>query len=111
MKSERIFKGFRIADNPNPVKTFTLIDSTDFKKPCIISLENLAGVLTIKVSDDFKDLNVVAVNYENQEESPENPPNTFRVDTRTHIAVDNNYLYVWIPSLKRWKRTILSTWI
>jgi len=110
MKDKRLYKGYRIANNPNPNETFTLVDSVNFKKPCVISLENLAGFLTVKVDDNLNNLNVVSVNCENQEDNPENPPNTFKVNTKAHIAIDDNYLYIWIPLLKRWKRAILSNW-
>ena len=110
MKNERLYKGYRIANNPDPSKTFTLVDSANFKKPCIISLENLAGILTVKVDDNLNNLNVVSVNCENQEDNPESPPNTFKVNTKAHIAIDDNYLYVWNPKLKKWKRILLSDW-
>ena len=83
------------------------IDSGAWKRPRAITVENLAGYLTVEVADD---LNVSAVEYVNQADSPETPPNTFRVNTRAHIAIDDNYLYVWIPSQNRWKRSLLAEW-
>jgi len=88
-------------------KVYVHIDSDNWKRTSLLSLESLAGHLSIKVNDN---LNVTSVNYVNQGENPELPPNTFRVNTRAHIAIDDNYLYVWVPSLKRWKRIILSSW-
>jgi hypothetical protein len=32
------------------------------------------------------------------------------LDVSAHIAVDTNYLYVWVPQTKRWKRMPLSEW-
>jgi hypothetical protein len=87
------------------------LDSKNWKRPRALTLEVLAGVLNVKVSDEvIYERNVTSVEYVNQEGNPEIPPNTFRVNTRTHIAVDDNYLYVWVPSLNRWKRLILSSW-
>ena len=83
------------------------LDSNGWKRQRIITLENLSGYISVKVHDD---LNVSAVEYVNQADSPETPPNTFRVNTRAHIAIDDNYLYVWIPSQNRWKRSLLAEW-
>ena len=86
---------------------FVPIDSASWKRPRILTLENLAGYLTVEVEGD---INVTSVDYVNQSDKPELPPNTFPVNTRAHIAIDDNYLYVWVESQKRWKRTILSVW-
>lgn len=83
------------------------IDSKNWKRPRALSLENLNGVLNIKVVGEES---VTSVEYINQEENPKLPPETFRVNTKTHIAVDENYIYVWVPSVSRWKRSILSQW-
>jgi len=36
------------------------------------------------------------------------PLNTCKVNR--NMAVDENYLYVWIASIEKWKRIILSDW-
>jgi uncharacterized protein YuzE len=87
--------------------TFISIDSKNWRRPRAVTLDGLSEVLNIKVGEDK---NVTAVEYVHQDDNPEIPPNTIKVDTKTHIAVDDNYLYVWVPSLNRWKRMLLSTW-
>jgi hypothetical protein len=102
-------KNLRPTENLDLENTYIELESKSWKRHRMLSLENLQGVLEVKVQD-ISDRNVTSVEYVNQEEFPELPPNTFNVNTKTHIAVDENYLYVWVPSLKRWKRTLLSNW-
>ena len=104
-------KSYDISSQENLNNVFVQVESKGWRRPQTLTLENLGGILNVKVSEQiFVERNVTSVEYVNQEESPELPPNTFKVNTRTHIAVDDNYLYVWIPSLNRWKRTLLGTW-
>ena len=102
-------KNLKSTEELNLQNTFIEIESKSWKRSRMLSLENLNGVLSVEVAD-VKDRNVTSVVFKNQEENPESPPGTFKVDTKTHIAVDDNYLYVWVPSKKRWKRVILSSW-
>ena len=91
--------------------TYLLIDADYWKKPRSISIQNLGGSLNIKINEDLiADRNVTAVEYNNQDESPELPPNSFKVSTKAHLAIDKDYLYIWIPALNKWKRIILSEW-
>lgn len=99
----------RPTENLNLENTFVEIESKSWKRSRMLSLEILGGILNIKTKD-FSDRNITALKYVNQEENPHLPPKTFKVDIKTHIAVDENYLYVWIHSLKRWKRILLSDW-
>ncbi len=90
---------------------FFPVESKNWRRPRTLTLQNLGGILSIKLSEEvLAERNVTAVQYVNQEENPELPPNTFAINTRTHIAVDDNYIYVWVPSLNRWKRAMLSIW-
>lgn len=89
---------------------FVPLDTKNWKRPRILSVENLGGVLNIKISEELNERNVTSVEFVNQNEEPELPPNTFKINTRTHIAIDENYMYVWVPSQNRWKRSILSVW-
>lgn len=107
---KRPYQYTQITDGFDTKTTFVTIDAGGWKRPYALSLENLKGVLKVNVNEDLEERNVTSVEYKGQEENPLLPPNTLRVNTRTHIAVDDNYLYVWIPSLKRWKRTLLSGW-
>jgi hypothetical protein len=90
---------------------FFSIESKNWRRPRTLTLQNLGGALSVQISEEvLAERNVTSVEYVNQESNPDLPPNTFRVNTRTHIAVDDNYIYVWVPSLNRWKRALLSIW-
>ena len=56
------------------------------------------------------DRNLTSIKFSNQEDAPELPPDTEAIVERSYIAIDNNYLYIWLDSLKKWKRTPLSEW-
>jgi len=109
--NERSYRPKNVLPNEsvNLEDTYVQLESRSWKRPRMLSLENLNGVLSIKVAD-FADRNVTAVEFVNQNEYPDVPPNSFNVNTRTHIAVDDNYIYVWVPTAKRWKRALLSSW-
>jgi len=83
------------------------LDSDRWKRQRIITVENLAGYISVKVHDD---INVTAVGYVDQANNPTALPNTFPVNSRANIAIDDNYLYVWIASQNRWKRAPLTEW-
>ncbi len=99
-----------IDEHIDPTTTYVPVDSGNWKRPRILTIKNFSGLLEIKFNNELLQRNVTAVDYVNQGENPELPPDTFQVNTRTHIAVDDNYIYVWIPSQSRWKRTILCEW-
>jgi len=104
-------KPYEISEGVNLADIFIEIESKSWRRPRTLTIQNLGGVLSVKLNEEaLAERNVTSVEYVNQEENPELPPDTFRVNTRTHIAVDDNYIYVWVPSLKRWKRALLSTW-
>lgn len=103
-------KNHHADNNLDLINTFVNVDSKLWKGPRPLSLQNLGGVLNIKIDDEINERNVTSVEYINQEENPKLPPETFNINLRTHIAVDENYLYVWIDSLKKWKRILLSDW-
>ena len=89
---------------------FIDINSKLWKKPKTLTIDNLGGMLNVKINEDIKHRNVTCVEYVNQNENPDIPPHAIKVNTQTHIAVDENYLYVWVQSLKKWKRILLSDW-
>lgn len=89
---------------------FLTVESKSWKRPKPLTLENLGGVLNVKLNEDISEKNVTAIKYAEQEDHPEMPPNTHEIDNKTYIAIDENYLYVWISSLKKWKRALISTW-
>lgn len=90
--------------------TYININSKYWKEPKTLSLDNIGGLLSVNISEELNQKNVTCVEYSNQDKNPELPPETYNVDIKTHIAIDDNYLYVWIKSLKKWKRIILSNW-
>ena len=97
------------------------VDHPSWSRPCTLTLETLGSSLQIKVNENYleqlvkndvllKECNVTSVEVVNQNEFPFLPPHTFSVNVRTHIAIDENYLYVWVPQLSKWKRILLSDW-
>jgi len=98
---------------------FIEVDSPSWPRTCALTLEVLNNALHIKANEDYlnelmenslRENNVISVQFINQNEDPTLPPNTFPINNKTHIAVDENYLYVWVPSLDKWKRILLSDW-
>ena len=108
MNNERFYRNHPAIQDFEPDKTFIKIDSNQFKRPSIISLECVGKVLQLKINNDLNSLNLSAVQFKNQDKNPELPPDTIPIAVKTHIAIDENYLYVWIGN--RWKRALLSDW-
>lgn len=90
--------------------TFLILDSKGWRKPAILSLDRLGNGLQLQLDRDLVKRNVTSVEFINQNEIIDLPPESLPVNARTHIAVDENYLYVWVPQSKRWKRLPLSIW-
>lgn len=90
----------------NPVDTFISLESEKWRRPKRISLENIAGLLQVKVSEDKEECSVYGLKIENQEIEPLNPPG--EILQKTYISVDKNYLYVWVEN--KWKRIPLMDW-
>lgn len=112
MKSnERLYKGYRqVSSDLNLDKTFVLGDSVDFKKPSIISLEVVGNALQLKMDDDIASKNISAVDPIELESKPSSNPGTLPISPKTHVSVDEDYLYIWITKLGKWKRIPLSDW-
>jgi len=108
---ERFYKGYRqVSSDLNLERTVVLVDSTDFKKPSTISLEMIGDALQLKLDEDITSKNISAVEYLELDSKPTSNPGTLPISPKTHISVDENYLYVWIPKLGKWKRIPLSDW-
>jgi hypothetical protein len=103
----RFYKENKI-ESINTENSFFLIDSNEWRKAGIISVERLGRILQIQLDEDIFKRNVTAVTFSKQDEIAELPPESLPVDPKTHISVDENYLYVWIPQSKRWKRIPLA---
>ena len=110
-KEERFYKNLRVTKELNPASTFIKVDDVAFKRPVSVSLERVGEILRVKVEDDlFIEKNVSSLNFGGQDLDPELPPTACTVAPETQIAVDANYLYVWVEKLSRWKRILLSDW-
>lgn len=94
----------------NPENSFVPIDSNEWRKAGVISVERIGKILQIQLDEDVVKRNVTSVEFSNQNEIPELPPDSLPINTKTHISVDENYLYVWVPQSSRWKRIPLSIW-
>lgn len=106
---DRFYKENKV-EGANPGNSFLPIDSNEWRKAGIISVERLGKILQIQLDEDTFKRNVTAVTFSKQDEIAELPPESLPVDPKTHISVDENYLYVWVPQSKRWKRIPLSMW-
>lgn len=111
MKSnERLYKKHRVVSDLDPSKTFVLVDSTDFKKPVTISIEKIGDALQLKLNEDLEWRNISVVQPDRLEKHPRSNPTAIPISPKTHISVDENYLYVFVPQSKKWKRIPLSDW-
>ena len=96
---------YNIISDPSVIKgdrTFLTVDSKDWRTPQLLSLETLSKTLP----PPPENAGVSNVEFSNQDQEPEAPPGSSI--QKAYIAVDENYLYVWVNS--RWKRTPLSEW-
>lgn len=117
---------------------FVEVHSHNWKSPSKISLEDLLKNTSPVVPLEFKKYDIssdidnntliidkktlkIKVNsqllitpsvhsdlYSNQSMNYNLPPINASVFSGVHLAVDENYLYIWINN--RWKRCLLSTW-
>ncbi len=93
-----------------PGNTFLQIDSNQFKRPSVITIETLGNVLNLKVSEDLTSKNVSAVQFKGLDQNVSANPSKMPISPQLHLSVDENYLYVWVPQIGRWKRMPLSSW-
>lgn len=109
--NNRFYKGVRILDNTDPINSYILIDSPSFLNPCSISIENIGKSINLKLQDDvLKQMNVSSLDISDHETNPHISPDSCNLSAKTLISVDENYLYVWISKLSKWKRIPLSDW-
>lgn len=108
-EQKNIYKGKKV-DGFNTARTFIKLESADFKRPVAISASDLSKVLLGEVNVDMARKNVSAVEFNGQDVDPEKKPEDIKVEDQINIAIDNSYLYIWIPTLKRWKRIMLGDW-
>ena len=107
---DRFFKERRdLPSRPDPDKIFIPVDSPLWKRSYTISLENLGEILSLKVEKDLSRWNVSSRSPEGYEGDPNKPPEGSQLQD-AQIAVDENWLYVWVSKSGRWKRIPLSNW-
>jgi hypothetical protein len=83
--------------------TFLEVDANTWRQPQYIKLRDILDTMDLTIPEAP---NVKLVTFEDQDVSINRPPNTYAVDHPLHLAVDENFLYVWIN--ERWKRMPLS---
>ena len=111
--ADSFYKNEKIS-NIDISNTYIQIDSDIFRKPYIISVETIGNLLQLKINNNLiKDLsskNVTSINYMGQDNNKDISPITGSPIEKTYISVDENYMYIWIDSLQKWKRILLSDW-
>ena len=111
MAQDRFFKEDKGAPEGFPIdNAFLPIDSGEWRKPYIISVERIGKAIQLRIDEDAAKRNVTAVKYSGQGLVPDLSPESLPVDSRTHLSVDENYLYVYVPQVQKWKRLPLSEW-
>jgi hypothetical protein len=103
---DRFYKEGVFSGNLSNDKVFIPIDSVDWKKPYVLSIENLGKILQIKIDKDPISINITAV--DGQDLVPNTSPESLPISSKTYLSVDENYLYVWVPQVGRWKRLPLA---
>jgi len=109
--NERLYKGYRqVSSDIDLNKAVIFVDSVDFKKPSTISLETVGNALQLKIDDDINSKNICAVDSSDLDKNPTTIPAGLLLSKKTHISVDENYVYFWIAKIGKWKRIPLSDW-
>jgi len=62
---------------------------------------------TLRVNTSVSSSNIHLVEFENQDTNPALPRHARKLDINLELAIDDNFLYVWIKN--RWKRIPLSS--
>jgi hypothetical protein len=121
------------AENLNKSNVFIELNSTEWRQPEIISVEDLLTqsgnfqkydiskdidkktividphTLKIKINDSFtNDSNVFNEPLNSGNINPYNPPRDVSSNIQLHLRSNENYLYVWVGN--RWKRVKLEEW-
>lgn len=84
-------------------KTFLEVDAQSWRETQYIPLRTVLDAMDLSIPDAP---NVRLVTFEDQDVSVNRPPNTYALDHPLNLAVDENFLYVWIN--ERWKRVPIS---
>lgn len=108
-KEVKIYKNKKVS-SVNPERAYLRVEGIDFKRPVAISASDLSKVLLGEVNEDMTRKNVSGVEFSGQDEDPKKKPEEISVSDQINIAIDDSYLYIWVPSLKKWKRIMLGDW-
>jgi len=107
--NNRFYKD-QTAKNADPKNAYLKIDSINFKRPMKISVMDFGKILDLGINADMASKNVSAKMFLGQDEDPNKPPDDIETCDSVNIAIDDNYLYIWVPSSKKWKRIMLGDW-
>jgi len=91
----------QISKEHNDADMFIHVDSPKWRMPKEISVEDFKKLINAKF-----DVNVIAYKFKDQDKFPQIPPNTHKLESKIELAVDDNFLYVWVND--RWKRLSLN---
>jgi hypothetical protein len=81
------------------------VDSPTWREPRHMDIGSLRDILDIPNKVDSS-VNIFAYKFKNQDIEPTLPPGSHKLDKSLELAVDDNFLYVWVKH--RWKRIPLS---
>jgi len=84
-------------------KSYVEIDGVGWRIPQHISIKEIMDFMQLDIP---RESNVKLVTFADQDVSVNRPPDTYLLEKPLNLAVDENFLYVWIN--KRWKRVPLS---
>ena len=110
MSLNRFYKEDKSLQDFSIDNTYVQVDSGDWRKPYIISIENIGNKISLKLNKDLSGLNVTSSKFEDQNLVVNRSPESLPITNKAFLAVDDNYLYVWIENLGRWKRVALTEW-
>ena len=94
-------------DNIKKDDAFFIVDSPGWREPAHMDLGSLRDILDIpSIIGTDSSANVFAYRFKDQDTNPTLPPGTHKLDKSLELAVDDNFLYVWVKT--RWKRIPLT---
>ena len=94
-------------NNPASEVLVSKIEDNIDQKTLVIDPETLK----VKVNEKYIEApSVFCEEFDDHNISYNQPPKSASEVSGMHMMTDGNYLYIWVESEKRWKRTILSEW-
>lgn len=83
---------------------FIIVDSPTWRQPQHMDIGSLCDMLNNREDSSS---NVFVIKFKDQDTNPDLPPDVHKLDNKLELAVDDNFLYVWVKN--RWKRISLSS--